>query len=448
MSIPFFLIVLFALQGICLYVGSWYASGLKNNSDYFLASKSVTFFPLMMTFVATQVGGGLVLGSAEEAYTYGWQVLFYPLGAALGLFFLSLGIGARMSTFNVPTVAQLFEVSFGSATLKKIASLLSIVSLYMVFIGQLIASQKFLLSLGIENQYVFVGFWSIVIIYTVLGGLKAVVATDVVQALFFLVVFFSSFAFALFADEYTFAETLTTHADASLSYDKIIGWLFMPMLFMIIEQDMAQRCFAANKPRTVTYATLVAGLVTLSIAAIPVFFGVLAKTENIEIKPGSSVLMMMVQTLSSPLLSAALGSAILAAIVSTADSLINAVSSNISQDFLPKASVRTSQGITAFIAILGIYLSYYFGNIVDILIQSYELSVSCLFIPVAYILWKRTGPKSAAIGAILGGFIGFIGLRFYPLSFPRELLSLLISLVGFLIGYLIEWRHGVKNSAA
>ncbi|MFN4174018.1 MAG: sodium:solute symporter family transporter, partial [Parachlamydiaceae bacterium] len=294
----------------------------------------------------------------------------------------------------------------------------------------------------------FIGFWSIVIIYTVVGGLKAVVATDVVQALFFLIVFFASFAFALLADEYSLKDTLMTHSSASLSYEKIVGWLFMPMLFMIIEQDMAQRCFAANKPKTVTLATLVAGIVTLSIAAIPVFFGVLAKTENIEIKTGSSVLMMMIQTLSSPLLAAALGSAILAAIVSTADSLINAVSSNISQDFLPKSSVRTSQMITASIAILGIYLSFYFANIVDILIQSYELSVSCLFVPVAYILWKRSGPKSAAIGAILGGFIGFIGLRLYPLAFPRELLSLLISLVGFLIGYLIEWRHGVKNPAA
>lgn len=445
MNIGLFIAFVFILQMICLYVASLYTKNLKNNEDYFLASKSLRFYPLMMTFVATQVGGGLVLGSAEEAYTYGWTVLLYPLGAALGLIFLSLGIGSRMSTFKVSTVAQLFESVYLSTNLKKIASLLSIVSLYMVFIGQLIASQKFLLSLGVSSQFVFVGFWMIVIIYTVMGGLKAVVATDIVQALFFLVAFTMALGFALYVDSYSILDTFQSQSQFSLSNDKLVGWLFMPMLFMVIEQDMAQRCFAADSGKTVTLATLVAGIITLVICAIPVFFGVLAKVEGIAVQPGASVLMTMVQSLSSPVLAALIGTAIIAAIVSTADSLINAVSSNIAQDFLKSASVRTSQMITASIAILGIFLSYFFQNIVDILIQSYELSVSCLLIPVAYALWKREGPKTAALGGILGGLIGFIGLRAYPLDFPRELISLVFSALGFLIGYLLNWIYGVKN---
>lgn len=445
MNIGLFIAFVFILQMICLYVASKYTSNLKNNEDYFLASKSLRFYPLMMTFVATQVGGGLVLGSAEEAYLYGWTVLFYPLGAALGLIFLSLGIGARMSTFKVSTIAELFETAYQSPFLKKVASLLSIVSLYMVFIGQLIASQKFLLSLGVVSQWFFIGFWMIVIVYTVMGGLKAVVATDVVQALFFLVAFVSALLFALYVDSYSITESLQLQNQFSLSENKLIGWLLMPMLFMVIEQDMAQRCFAADSGKTVTWATLAAGVITLIICAIPVFFGVLAKVEGIDIQPGASVLMTMVQSLSSPVLAAIIGTAIIAAIVSTADSLINAVSSNISQDFLKSASVKTSQIITMSIAILGIFLSYFFQNIVDILIQSYELSVSCLLIPVAFILWKKEGPKLAAFGGIAGGLIGFIGLRAYPLDFPRELISLSFSLLGFLIGYLINLGYGVKD---
>lgn len=448
MNLLYFIIALFSLQGLCLYIGSRYASGLKNNDDYFLASRSLKFFPLMMTFVATQVGGGLVLGSAEEAYRYGWWVLFYPTGAALGLFFLSLGIGARMSTFNVGTVAQLFETVYGSTTLKKFASALSILSLYMIFIGQLIASQKFLISLGLDSQFIFIAFWLIVIVYTVMGGLKAVVATDVIQALFFLVVFALAFFFAVWVDDYSFKESISYQTSFNLDIAKVTGWLFMPMLFMLIEQDMAQRCFAARSGKIITMATFVAGIITLIICSIPVFFGVLAKVEGIEIRPGSSVMMEMIQSLSSPLLSAIVGSAILAAVVSTADSLINAVSSNIAQDFLKNVSVKTSQIITAVIAVAGIFISYFFSNIVDILIQSYELSVSCLLIPVAFAVITRKGPKFAAIGAIIGGLTGFIGLRAYPLDLPRELINLSLSSIGFLMGYLLDYRNGVQNSTS
>src|SRR5215203_3492238 len=132
MDLTVFFIVLFALQLICLIVGSRASKDLKNQDDYFLAGKDVKFFPLMMTFVATQVGGGLILGSAEEAYQFGWPVLLYPIGACLGFLLLASGVGRKLAQFKVATVAQLFEVVYHSTRLKKIASLLSILSLFMI----------------------------------------------------------------------------------------------------------------------------------------------------------------------------------------------------------------------------------------------------------------------------------------------------------------------------
>ena len=92
MNLTAFILVLFGIQVLCLFVGGRSSKGLKTQSDYFLAGKGIRFFPLMMTFLATQVGGGLILGSAEEAYQFGWSVLFYPLGAALGLLLLGIGL--------------------------------------------------------------------------------------------------------------------------------------------------------------------------------------------------------------------------------------------------------------------------------------------------------------------------------------------------------------------
>ena len=437
MNLTAFILFLFGLQAICLIVGGRSSKGMKTQDDYFLAGKGVRFFPLMMTFLATQVGGGTVLGSAEEAYRYGWTVLLYPLGASLGMLFLGMGIGRRLSQFKVSTVAQIFEVVYRSPALKKAASLLSIVSLFLIFVAQIIASGKFMVSIGVENPIWFIGFWAIVILYTAIGGLKAVVATDLIQASFFVAVFLFCFGFIVLSPNVPALDVLGKgflNDDFAFDSSKLYGWLFMPFLFMVIEQDMGQRCFAAESPRVVSKAALWAAFCTFGICVIPVFLGVLGKSMGIEVPAGASVLMTVIKETTSPVIAALVGCAILAAVISTADSLINAISSNLSQDFglaFQKQNIRHSQWITAGIAVLGISLSYCFNNVVDVMMQSYELSVGCLFIPIFIALFKREGKVLSAGLSIAFGVCGFIGFRLFPIDLPRELATIVLSFIGF-----------------
>jgi SSS family solute:Na+ symporter len=175
MEIGMFISLLFALQFFYWLIGWWASKNLKDKEDYFLAGKSVKLFPLMMTFLATQVGGGVVLGAADEAYRFGWPVLLYPLGAVLGLIALGAGFGSRLAQFQVTTISQIFEVVYHSIMLKRIVSILSMISLFMILVAQIIASHKFLVSLGFDNPLLFIAFWTIVMIYTAQGGLRAVI---------------------------------------------------------------------------------------------------------------------------------------------------------------------------------------------------------------------------------------------------------------------------------
>jgi SSS family solute:Na+ symporter len=391
MNISIFVSMLFCLQFFYWLMGRRASRNLKGKEDYFLAGKSVRLFPLMMTFLATQVGGGVILGAADEAYQFGWPVLLYPLGAALGLILLSCGIGRKLAGFQVTTVAQIFEVVYGSVMLRRIASILSIISLFIILVAQIIASNKFLVSLGFNNIPLFILFWSIVIIYTTQGGLRAVISTDMVQAAFFSSIFLVCFGFVLFFEptiSLMQAPQLENFANVS---SKLCGWLLMPLLFMVIEQDMGQRCFAGASPEIVSKASFLAGVCAMVICIVPVFFGSLANVTGLEVPQGSSVLMTMIAKTTNPWITALVGCAILAAIISTATSLINAISSNLSSDF--KLSflqnldpMRVVKGITSLISIGAIFFAFYFDNIVDLLIQSYELSVSCLFVPVVMTL--------------------------------------------------------------
>ncbi len=431
MNVFLFLFVLFGLQALSFFVGWKSSKGMRTSDDYFLANRKVRFFPLMMTFIATQVGGGLVLGAAEEAYKFGWSVLFYPLGASIGLILLGLGMGRKLAEMQVSTIAELLEVIYKSKILRKVASILSILSLFMILAAQFIASHKFMVTMGVTNELYFIAFWAIVILYTAFGGLKAVIATDLIQATFFIAVFLISLGYVVWTNP-----TLPVIPAQSFDfeYSKLIGWLSMPLFFMIIEQDMGQRCLSTKSPKIVTKATIWAALLTMLICTIPILFGILANSIGLTVAPGSSVLMNFMMVATNPILTALMGSAVIVAIISTADSLINAIGSNIAHDFGKTLKLRTSQFIGAAIGIAGIFFSYYFDNVVNLLIQSYELSISCLFIPIAAALFKTKGNPLSAYLSISLGAIGFIFFRFYPPEFSRELLTLGISLIGYLLG--------------
>lgn len=442
MDISKFIGLLFCLQLFYWLIGRYSSKNVQGKEDYFLAGKGVKLFPLMMTFLATQVGGGIVLGAADEAYRYGWPVLFYPLGAALGLILLGAGFGRRLAQFKVSTVAEIFEVVYGSPILRVTASLFSIISLFMILVAQIIASNKFLICLGFNYPPLFILFWGVVIVYTAQGGLKAVISTDIAQAAFFSAVFLFAFLLVIVADSALISLPIPRLSDCTPVTSKLFGWLFMPLLFMLIEQDMGQRCFAGATPQIVSKASLFAGIGTLIVCIVPVFFGTLAKSMGFEVPEGGSVLMAAITQTTNPWMSAIVGCAVLAAIISTATSLINAISSNLSSDFKLKIfdssnALRFMKGTTCMISIAAIFFSFYFDNIVDLLIQSYELSVSALFAAIFLALFKRKGHFLAALFSVLAGFFGFFLFRAYPMPLPKEILSILLSFCGYGCGNVI-----------
>lgn len=133
--------------------------------------------------------------------------------------------------------------------------------------------------------------------------------------------------------------------------------------------------------------------------------------------------------------------AIIAAITSTADSLLCAISSNISQDFgeiFPKTinKLKMSKIITLATGIVAIIASYIVPqNIINVLIGSYELSVCCLLVPLIFSYFNKNLRKNAAIGGIVLGLTGFILFRLYPAPIPREIAALAMSLLGYAVGH-------------
>jgi SSS family solute:Na+ symporter len=103
------------------------------------------------------------------------------------------------------------------------------------------------------------------------------------------------------------------------------------------------------------------------------------------------------------------------------------------------------QIITATLSAAAIISAFFFNNIVDMLMQSYELSVSCLFIPILIALFKKRGHFLSGILSIAFGSIGFCLFKFVPPPIPSEIASILLSLIGYGIG---EWIALMERKTA
>lgn len=327
MNFGLFLCCLLGVQALCIFVGRRGGSTVQDREGYFLAGRSLKTFSLTMTFIATQIGGGVLLGAAEEAARYGYGVILYPLGVALGLIFLGVGPGRKLASGSIVTVVTLFESVYKSKKLRKMAFLLSALSLFFILVAQIVALDK-LFGVFSYGKYLTAIFWITLVFYTSTGGFRGVVRTDIVQALFLLIAVITC-AVSVWYGSSKFTQIVSPSVFEPLPTSKLPGWIFMPMVFMVVEQDMAQRCVAASSPRRLQWAAIFAGIVILLFNLIPLFLGSLGAKLGIS---QGCVLIDTVAYVSGPSLAAIMAAAIGVAILSTADSLISAVAQLISEE--------------------------------------------------------------------------------------------------------------------
>mgnify|MGYP003393170851 CR=1 FL=1 len=447
--IPFLFVLL-----ISFVIGCFFSKSSKKQSDYFLGGRSLGWPLLTMTFAATQIGGGFILGTADAAAEVGPFAILFPLGYCLGFLALGAGFGEKLRCLKLDTASDVFERYYNSILLKKITSILSIVSLTVILVAQAVALKKFLFSMGWADEWIFLLAWSVVILYTTQGGFLAVVWTDTVQAVVMVVMLIVAFFFTMGSapTDTTTSLTLFSSAQWDLAEPKILGYLLMPFLFIFIEQDMVQRCFAAKSKRDVAIGGLLAALVLFILAIIPVYFGMQASALQIEGEK-SSKFMEAVSLLTNKGITACAASAVLLAIISTASSLLSAASSNIAQDFTKnkeKLPIRRTKLITLFTGIIALVGAYTATNVLSCIIVSYELFVACLFVPFVFAVFFRDKCLTllpAAILSVIFGLSGFVLVKFVSFGMWGELLPICSSALGFGLGYVyVKLRSSNKES--
>ena len=184
-------VYLSAMLGIGLYF--YLREKRGSTSDFFVGGRSIPFWAAGISLYATNVSSISFIAIPAKAFETNWQYLANNLIAVIGLMFVAVWIVPLLRRLDLMSVFAYLETRFHPA-IRMLASALCIA----MQIGARMSVILFLPALAISTITGIDVVWSILmmgvftIIYTTLGGMKAVIWTDFVQV-------FVMFGGALFA---------------------------------------------------------------------------------------------------------------------------------------------------------------------------------------------------------------------------------------------------------
>ncbi len=420
-----FVVYLIAMLG----VGFFFHRKNSGTDDYFVGGRSMGPMHIGLSVVATDVGGGFSIGLGGLGFTMGlsgsWMLFTGLLGAWISAVVLIPRIRGNPAFARFQTLPQVFSYLF-SPNVAIIAALISLIGYTGFTSSQLLAGAKLAGStfneLSIHEALLIMG--AVAVIYTVMGGLKAVIYTDTVQWMVLIVGLAAvaiPIAWVKIGGWAAMKEALPSEmlSLTNLNGQVIIYWLCTILPIWFIGMTLYQRIFASRDVKSAQKAWYFAGLLEWPLMAfMGVTLGLLARVYMEQGHFGTAMIsdeelglpMLLKHILPAGLMGLVMSS-YFSAILSTADSCLMAASGNLSTDLfgknlakLPfKLQLRYSQLFTLIIGTLALWLAWGSTEVLSLMLYSYAFMVSGLLVPFLFGLYTRNRHPVAAATSMIGG---------------------------------------------
>ncbi|MCS3901515.1 sodium:solute symporter family protein [Methanococcus voltae] len=419
---------------LMLFVSLYAKRFIKNSTDFLLAGRNLGIFLTTATLAATHYGGGFILGGAEHGVLSGLGGVWYGFACGLGLLLLGLFLAKPMRALALFTVPEVLEMRYNSRNIRYLSAFLSLTALIGI-IGALIngASSVFQV-LGIDPLLGAIISTFIFIAYTAASGLWAVALTDFIQVIigsvgvilatalaFMKVGGMSGISTGLQALQKT--NVLPIPADQYFNFGSAgIGTIALILagttMYTLIGQDFYQRLFASKNENVAKKGAIISGILLMILSFLPALAGMAALVLSndpaaIIASPRTAVPELMITVFGSGV-GALFLAAILAAVMSTSDSLLTASTSHIVKDFYQtnnpnvsdKKILNLSIWSTIIVGIFALVISLNFDSILTLMVYSYDVYTSGVFIPLVLgLVWKRATKEGALAGMVIGSLV-------------------------------------------
>ena len=410
----------------------------KNTEDYFLAGRNVGWFVIGASIFASNIGSEHVVGLAGTGFESGTPMAHYELHAwivlLLGWLFLPFYI--RSGAFTMP---EFLEKRFDSRS-RWFLSLFSLVAYVLtkvsvtIYAGGIVVSEL----LGIPFWYGAIGVVVFTGIYTVIGGMKAVIYTETLQAIVLIlgsviITYLGlqevggwnelrNIVIAESPDHFNMWRPMT---DPDFPWTGLLfGGTIVGVWYWCTDQYIVQRTLAANNIKIGRRGAIFGAYLKL----LPIFIflipGIIAFALSIKdpaifsIEKADRAFPMLVKTLLPVGLKGLVAGGLMAALMSSLASVFNSCSTIFTIDIYKKLRPLESEKkllnigkiATSVIVILGIIWIPIMEKIGGGVMYQYLQNVQSYIAPpvtavfLLGIIWKRVNAE-AAITTLLAGLI-------------------------------------------
>ena len=442
-----------ALIGVAVWV---FIQKNSNTEDYFLAGRNVGWFVIGASIFASNIGSEHVVGLAGTGFESGTPMAHYELHAwivlLLGWLFLPFYI--RSGAFTMP---EFLEKRFDSrsrwflSVFSLLAYVLTKVSI-TIYAGGIVVSEL----LGIPFWYGAIGIVVFTGIYTVIGGLKAVIYTETLQTV---VLIFGSIVITYLGLQEVggwsqLRETVTAVSPDHFNMWRpmndpqfpwtglLIGGTIVGIWYWCTDQYIVQRTLAANNITIArrgaifgAYLKLLPILIFL-VPGIIAFALTLQQPEVFQVSKADRAFPMLVKTLLPVGLKGLVAGGLMAALMSSLASVFNSCSTIFTIDIYKKirpdkseeSLIRIGKIATAIIVVLGIIWIPIMEKIGGGVMYQYLQNVQSYIAPpvtavfLLGIIWKRV-TSDAAITTLISGLILLILRLGTEIYFQDEITS-------------------------
>ena len=419
-------------------IGYWAMrrGGGKNLEGYLLGGRRIGPLTTALTLQATSMSGYMFLGAGALGFTQGYWALWYAAGdIGGGVLNLSV-IGRRMrklsQMFGALTAIEYLEKRYPSPAVRLFAGVLTILLLGIYVLAQLIAGGKGMaLVTGIPYPAALAMAVGIILIYTFMGGYLAVAYTDFFQSLIMLIgVMWIFIAATVELGGFTAANQAIADVDTTLlsiwgrnlefqgQWGVVAGALLVFSFGMMGWPHVVTRHMAMKKPTTARHAGMWATLWNLFFVPAPYLVGIFAILILPDLNDPEMAIFGVAERLLPDAVTGLVMAAIMAAIMSTADSLLLQTGSIASRDIYerfinPDASekqmVWVSRSLVLTIAVIGYFVAIVEPPSVFSIVIFATSVLGSAFLPAYFcaVWWPKANTPGALASMIVGASVAF-----------------------------------------
>jgi len=407
-------------------IGVWSKRRAGSQNGFFVAHRRGTLPLITGSLVATAIGGSALIVTSKLGFELGLPGAWWLLVGSVGLVVLGVFFARRVRGAALYTLPELVEKQY-DRRVSLAAAILIVIAWIGVVAGQIVAAGSFLSILGIgSTTFWVVIFTAVVVVYAILGGQFSIIRTDVFQApIFFIGIFI---VLALVFSRVGGLEGLK--ASLPLSYfsfptnpafdwKMLLSFLILVGATYVVGPDMYSRLFCAKGEKTAQQSALLSAFLFIPLAFAITFIGMSAKVLYPQIMPAQAFPQVISEVL-SPGLSGLVIAAIIAALMSSADTCLLSQSVILTEDIIKRVHPALDERKTVLLTRLSLIglglvalgLALTLKTVYESLLFAYTVFTCGLVVPVIAGFYKdklKVTPRGALAALIGGGIIGLLG---------------------------------------